>query len=188
MGRSASGRLMAAQHANHPLRDMESTMLANRSGISEAIAAGSSNGADGGASVLDATKEIVTAFVANNKIEGNALPGLIVEIYTSLSRITDHNSALETSPSPAVPVQDSVQPDYLVCLEDGKRMTMLKRYIKRVYGLSPEQYRKRWGLPGDYPMTAPNHIENLRATAQLGLAERRARRANRASPALMRAG
>jgi predicted transcriptional regulator len=89
---------------------------------------------------------------------------------------------------PAVPVQDSVQPDYLVCLEDGKRMTMLKRYIKRVYGLSPEQYRKRWGLPGDYPMTAPNHIENLRATAQLGLAERRARRANRASPALMRAG
>jgi len=163
-------------------------MLASRSGASEAITAASVTGADGGGSVLDATKEIVTAFVANNKIEGGALPGLIVEIYTSLSRITEHSSAIETPLAPAVAVQDSVHPDYLVCLEDGKRMTMLKRYIKRVYGLSPEQYRKRWGLPGDYPMTAPNHIENLRATAQLGLAERRARRATRASPALMQVG
>ena len=107
------------------------------------------------ADILGLTAKIVAAHVSNNQIGTEALPSLIQSVYRSLS------SAGEAVPapaqSPAVPIKKSVFPDYIICLEDGKRLKMLKRHLQTSYGLSPEAYRTKWGLPRDYPMVAPSY-------------------------------
>jgi predicted transcriptional regulator len=109
-----------------------------------------------GQRILEATAGIIAAFVGNNRVESAALPGLISDVQTSLRKIIapmhdDHDPLV-----PAVPIKDSIRPDYLICLEDGKRVKMLKPYLLRHFGMTPDDYRNRWGLPQSYPMTPPN--------------------------------
>lgn len=107
-------------------------------------------------SLLSLTAEIVAAHVANNKVEVEALPALIQNVYKTLADAGNGPSVtLSAKPTPAVPVRQSIKQDYIVCLEDGKKLKMLKRHLKSTYNLTPEQYRERWNLPADYPMVAP---------------------------------
>ncbi len=104
------------------------------------------------------TVDIVASFVANNKTESDQLPDLIKTIHKTLAGLVrgeDEKGA--EKPKPAVPINKSVTTEYIVCLEDGKRLKMLKRYLRSTYDLSPEDYRKRWGLPAYYPMVAPSY-------------------------------
>ena len=108
--------------------------------------------------LLEMTTEIVSAYVGNNSIASTELNELIVSIHDSLQNLTIGGVEAEPEPvKPAVPVRRSVTPDYLICLEDGKRLKMLKRHLRTTYGLSPDDYRAKWGLPADYPMVAPNY-------------------------------
>lgn len=108
------------------------------------------------ADILGLTAKIVSAHVAKNKVDMEALPSLIQSVYRSLSTVG--NGAPEpVAQTPAVPIRKSVFPDYIVCLEDGKKMKMLKRHLETSYGLSPDAYRAKWGLPRDYPMVAPSY-------------------------------
>jgi len=119
------------------------------------------------ASMLALTAQIVAAHVANNPVAADALPGLIQDVYRTLANIggAPVPSAAER-PAPAVPVKKSVFPDYLVCLEDGKKMKMLKRHLKTAYNMTPEQYRERWGLEPNYPMVAPNYARQRSSLAK----------------------
>lgn len=136
--------------------------------------------------LLALTAEIVAAHVSNNKVEAAELPGLIRQIYSTLSGIdgaasSATNGTLPRShgerPAPAVPVKKSVMPDYIVCLEDGKKLKMLKRHLMSHYKMTPEQYRERWGLPVDYPMVAPNYaIQRQVLAKKIGLGKGRRRR------------
>jgi predicted transcriptional regulator len=104
------------------------------------------------------TTDIVASFVANNKISSEELTDLIRSVHRTLASLSSGNGARATErPKPAVPVNRSVHHDYIVCLEDGKKLKMLKRYLRSTYDLSPDEYRKRWGLPPDYPMVAPSY-------------------------------
>jgi predicted transcriptional regulator len=105
---------------------------------------------------LQMTADIVASFVANNKLAPEALADLIRSVHGTVASLSN-TSATTTSEKlkPATPINKSVQHDYIVCLEDGKKLKMLKRYLRSTYGMSPEDYRKRWGLPADYPMVAP---------------------------------
>src|SRR3954471_21975374 len=108
--------------------------------------------------LLELTTEIVTAFVGNNVIATGDLPGLISGVYRSLGGMGQVAAEKPAeAPTPAVPVKKSITPDFLICLEDGAKVTMLKRYLATRYNLSPDQYRQRWGLARDYPMVAPNY-------------------------------
>ena len=110
--------------------------------------------------LLEMTTEIVSAYVGNNTIAAGELNELIVSIHGSLHNLTTGGVEVEPEPiKPAVPVRRSVTPDYLICLEDGKRLKMLKRHLRTTYGLSPDDYRAKWGLPADYPMVAPNYAQ-----------------------------
>ena len=124
------------------------------------------------ADVLELTAKIVSAHVGNNQVSVNALPQLIQSVHRSLASAGTAEPAPEpVPPTPAVPIRRSVFPDYLVCLEDGKKLKMLKRHLQASYGMTPQQYRERWGLPGDYPMVAPNyasHRSKLAKQAGLG--------------------
>jgi predicted transcriptional regulator len=107
------------------------------------------------------------------------LPQLIHEVFRTLSSVGTVPVALER-PQPAVPVKKSVTPDYIICLEDGKKLKMLKRHLKTAYNMSPEEYRDRWGLPADYPMVAPNYAQHRSSLAKkigLGTKPRKRRRA-----------
>ena len=104
--------------------------------------------------LLTLTTEIVAAHVANNSVAVGDLPQLIQEVYRTLSSVGTAPAALER-PQPAVPVKKSVTPDYIICLEDGKKLKMLKRHLKTAYNMTPEEYRAKWGLPPHYPMIAP---------------------------------
>ncbi|MEO1642252.1 MAG: MucR family transcriptional regulator [Pseudomonadota bacterium] len=110
------------------------------------------------AEMLDLTTEIVSAYVSNNPVPSGNLADLIQSVHTTL---TDLASEDETAPrpDPAVPVSKSITPDFLICLEDGKKLKMLKRYLRTRYSLTPDEYRARWGLPADYPMVAPNYAK-----------------------------
>lgn len=104
------------------------------------------------------TVDIVSSFLANNKTEADQLPELIRMIHKTLSGLVrGDDEKIPEKPKPAVPINKSVTTEYIVCLEDGKRLKMLKRYLRSTYDLSPEEYRKRWGLPADYPMVAPSY-------------------------------
>ncbi len=129
--------------------------------------------------LLTLTSNIVASHVANNRIETVALPDLIRDVYATLSGISVTDTGSGPRPEPAVPVKKSITPDYLICLEDGKKLKMLKRHLHSSYNLTPDQYRERWGLPADYPMVAPNYALQRRDLAKksgLGTTRRRAKR------------
>ncbi len=123
--------------------------------------------------LLALTTEIVAAHVSNNTVALGDLPQLINQVYNSLANIGVAPAAPAVRPQPAVSVKKSVQPDYIVCLEDGKKLKMLKRHLKTAYNMSPEAYRERWGLPPDYPMVAPNYARQRSHLAkEIGLGTR----------------
>lgn len=115
--------------------------------------------------VLGLTAQIVSAHVSNNAVAPDSLPSLIQEVYKTLAGVGKEPAAAER-PQPAVPVKKSVMPDHIVCLEDGKKLKMLKRHLKTAYNMTPEQYRERWGLGGDYPMVAPNYAKHRSSLAK----------------------
>jgi predicted transcriptional regulator len=126
--------------------------------------------------LLALTADIVSSHVANNSVAVNDLPQLIQNVYATLSGLSTPAKAPEVRPEPAVPVRQSIKPDYIVCLEDGKKLKMLKRHLMTAYGMTPDDYRAKWGLPADYPMVAPNYAESRRQLAKsIGLGTTRSR-------------
>ena len=115
--------------------------------------------------VLGLTAQIVSAHVAHNSVTAEALPALIQDVYRTLAGV-GKEPVQPDKPQPAVPVKKSVFPDHIVCLEDGKKLKMLKRHLKTAYNMTPEQYRERWGLPPDYPMVAPNYARHRSSLAK----------------------
>jgi predicted transcriptional regulator len=116
--------------------------------------------------LITLTSDIVSAHVGNNDVAVADLPALISNVYAALAGLGDAPVAEEAKPEPAVSIRSSVKSDYIVCLEDGKKLKMLKRYLRTNYNMSPEQYRARWGLPADYPMVAPAYAEKRRDLAK----------------------
>lgn len=112
------------------------------------------------------TVRVVESYLSHNKIEMDSISNLINLVHASLSNVMDKDPVLQKTISPAVQVQDSIHPDYIICLEDGKKLKMLKRYLKRAYNLTPEQYRKRWSLDSSYPMVAPNYSKKRSSLAK----------------------
>ena len=133
------------------------------------------------AELLQLTAEIVASHVSNNSVPMAELGLLIRQVYDSLAGLGRDSQVVHAErPQPAVPVRRSITPDYIVCLEDGKKLKMLKRHLKTAYNMTPEEYRERWGLAADYPMVAPNYAEQRRELAKkigLGTTRRRRRRA-----------
>ncbi len=107
--------------------------------------------------LLQHTSTIVAAHVANNPIAATDVPDLIATVHQTLAALGPEEPA--PKPNPAVPIKRSVTPDYIVCLEDGKKQKMLKRHLKTAHGMTPTEYRERWGLPRDYPIVAPNYAK-----------------------------
>lgn len=123
--------------------------------------------------LLTLTTEIVAAHVSNNTVAAGDLPQLISQVYQSLAGVRETPAQTPARPEPAVPIKKSVHPDYIVCLEDGKKLKMLKRHLKTAYNMTPEQYRERWGLAPDYPMVAPNYArQRSRLAKEIGLGTR----------------
>ncbi len=128
--------------------------------------------------VLGLTAQIVSAHVSNNAVAPDSLPSLIQEVYKTLAGVGKEPAAPDR-PQPAVSVKKSIMPDHIVCLEDGKKLKMLKRHLKTAYNMTPEQYRERWGLAPDYPMVAPDYAKHRSTLAKkigLGTKPRGARR------------
>ncbi len=129
--------------------------------------------------LLALTTQIVAAHVGNNSVEVTDLPPLIEQVYKTLAGVGQEPEPQPERPQPAVPIRKSVTPEYIVCLEDGKQLKMLKRHLKTAYNMTPEEYRERWGLPPDYPMVAPNYARQRSQLAKdIGLGTR-ARRGSR---------
>lgn len=116
--------------------------------------------------LLALTADIVSSHVANNSVAVNDLPQLIQNVFSTLSGLGTPADAPEVKLEPAVPIRQSIKPDFIVCLEDGKKLKMLKRHLMTAYGMTPDDYRARWGLPADYPMVAPNYAESRRQLAK----------------------
>ena len=112
------------------------------------------------------TVQIVAAHVAHNNVAPNDLPALIGQVYNAVNGLGKPVEPVKVRPEPVVPIKKSVTPDYIVCLEDGKKLKMLKRHLQAAYNMSPDEYRERWGLPADYPMVAPNYAEQRSAFAK----------------------
>ncbi|WP_424360657.1 MucR family transcriptional regulator [Methylocystis parvus] len=127
---------------------------------------------------IELAADIVSAYVSNNSVPAGDLPSLISEVYNALLRVGSNVVVAPTEPpKPAVAVKRSVTNDYIICLEDGKKFKSLKRHLRTQYGLSPEEYREKWGLPADYPMVAPNYAKARSNLAkQMGLGQQRRRR------------
>tara|TARA_Y100001934_G_scaffold264420_1_gene341307 strand:+ start:79 stop:486 length:408 start_codon:yes stop_codon:yes gene_type:complete len=118
------------------------------------------------------TADIVSSHVQNNSVAIGDLPQLIKTVHESLAGLSGDSPA--EKPQPAVSVRRSVTPDYIVCLEDGRKLKMLKRHLATAYGMTPEDYREKWGLPADYPMVAPNYAKQRSSLAKkIGLGKRR---------------
>lgn len=130
--------------------------------------------------LIDLAADIVAAYVSKNTVSANELPNLIREVHTALDAVSRGAGDAATEPAkPAVPVRRSITPDYIVCLEDGKKFKSLKRHLRTHYDLSPEEYREKWGLSHDYPMVAPNYARarsDLAKKMGLGQKGRRAAR------------
>jgi predicted transcriptional regulator len=123
--------------------------------------------------LMNLTSQIVAAHVGNNTVAISDLPGLIEQIYRALSGLGTEPTPIAEKPQPAVPIKKSVTPDYIICLEDGKQLKMLKRHLKTAYNMTPDEYRDRWGLASDYPMVAPNYAkQRSRLAKQIGLGTR----------------
>jgi predicted transcriptional regulator len=125
--------------------------------------------------LVELTADIVSAYVSNNTVVANDLPSLINDTFDALSKASARASEpVREELKPSVPVKKSVTPDYIICLEDGKKFKSLKRHLRTHYSLSPEEYREKWGLPHDYPMVAPNYAAARSALAKkMGLGQRR---------------
>jgi len=120
--------------------------------------------------IITLTADIVAAHVSNNSVAVSDIPTLIANVHSALVGLGGPASAPEVRAEPAVSIRASVKPDYIVCLDDGKKLKMLKRHLMTCYGLTPDEYRAKWGLPADYPMVAPNYAEQRRSLAvKIGL-------------------
>jgi predicted transcriptional regulator len=126
--------------------------------------------------LITLTADIVAAHVSNNSVAVNDLPQLIANVHGALAVLGSGGSAPEVRAEPKVPIRSSIKPDYIVCLEDGKKLKMLKRHLMTHYNMTPDQYRQKWGLNADYPMVAPNYAEQRRNLAKsIGLGTKRRR-------------
>jgi len=125
--------------------------------------------------IMGLVTDIVSAYISNNTMEPSEVPAFVQLVKRSLMNLNSGHSFMRASRSePAVPIEESVQPDYIVCLEDGKRMKMLKRHLKTSYNMTPDQYRERWGLSANYPMVAPNYAIKRQGIAKnIGLGKHR---------------
>ena len=123
--------------------------------------------------LLEMTADIVSAYVGNNTVSAETLPSLIASIHAALSGVSNGPVEAEPEPKePAVPIRKSINPDFLICLEDGRKFKSLKRHLRTKYDMSPEEYRTKWGLPKDYPMVAPNYAKARSDLAkQMGLGQ-----------------
>lgn len=116
--------------------------------------------------LLALTADIVASHFANNSVAPGDVPAVIESVYATLARLGSPEPAPAPRQEPAVPVRSSIKPDYIVCLEDGKKLKMLKRHLMTRYGMTPDDYRAKWNLPADYPMVAPNYAEQRRTLAK----------------------
>ena len=124
--------------------------------------------------LITLTADIVSAHVSNNSVAVNDLPVLIQNVHSALSQLGARAEEPEVKPEPAVSIRSSIKPDFIVCLEDGKKLKMLKRHLMTHYQMTPDQYRQKWGLAADYPMVAPNYAEQRRTLAKsIGLGTKR---------------
>ena len=126
--------------------------------------------------ILQMTADVVASYVGNNPLPPVELTEAINTVYGSLSSLNDGGGAPAEPPKPAVSIRRSVKPDYIVCLEDGKKLKMLKRHLRTAYGMTPDEYRARWGLASDYPMVAPTYAKQRSEFAKkigLGLKRRK---------------
>jgi predicted transcriptional regulator len=133
----------------------------------------SDNSGDG--TYIQLTAQIVSAYVSNNTVSSGEIPNLVAQVYSALMRISGGQAVVSADPlKPAVSVKRSITPEYLVCLEDGKKFKSLKRHLRTQYDMTPEKYREKWGLPSDYPMVAPNYAAARSQLAkQMGLGQQR---------------
>ncbi|MEA2907182.1 MAG: hypothetical protein QOI12_4569 [Alphaproteobacteria bacterium] len=131
-----------------------------------------------GATFIELTASIVSAYVSNNSVPSGDLSTLINHVHSALTRVSSGQGEVPSEPlKPAISVKKSITPDYIVCLEDGKKFKSLKRHLRTQYSVTPEQYREKWGLPPDYPMVAPNYAAARSQLAkQMGLGQQRRRR------------
>ena len=138
----------------------------------------------------DLTAEIVAAYVSNNSLSSGELPRLIGEVHSALKNVQNGKAEPVPEPQqPAVSVRKSVTPDYITCLEDGKKFKSLKRHLKNEHGMTPDQYRAKWGLKTDYPMVAPNYSESRSALARtMGLGRKAQTPASEAPAPVKRRG
>jgi predicted transcriptional regulator len=129
-----------------------------------------------GDQLLRMAAEIVTAYVGGNNLPSGQIPDVIRTVHAALSGLTsDSSKPVQTQQKAAVPVKRSVTPEYIICLEDGKKLKMLKRYLRSHYNMTPEEYRAKWNLPADYPMVAPKYSEKRSEFAKkIGLGRTRA--------------
>jgi predicted transcriptional regulator len=136
------------------------------------------NGDGSDTSFIGLTATIVSAYVSNNQVQAQDLSALINQVHAALTRVSSGQGDLPSEPlRPAVSVKKSITPEFLVCLEDGKKFKSLKRHLRTQYNMTPEQYRDKWGLPPDYPMVAPNYAAARSQLAkQMGLGQQRRRR------------
>ena len=126
--------------------------------------------------LITLTSDIVAAHVSNNSVAVSDLPLIISSVHGALAGLSGQ-AAEQARPEPAVPIKSSIKPDYVVCLEDGKKLKMLKRHLMTHYGMTPEDYRAKWGLPNDYPMVAPNYAEKRRQLAKaIGLGKKKGKK------------
>ena len=136
------------------------------------------------AETLHLATEIVAAFVSNNAVAADKLPALLQDVHDAVRALAKGGTASAGSQEPAINVKKSITPDYIICLEDGKKLKMLKRYLRTHYNLSPEDYRRKWGLPADYPMVAPNYAKRRSQFAKdIGLGTTRLGTTRKAAPA-----
>ena len=133
----------------------------------------------GSSNYIELTAGIVSAYVSNNPVAAGDISALISQVHSALLRVSNGQSEASGEPTkPAIAVRKSITPDYLICLEDGKKFKSLKRHLRTQYDMTPELYREKWGLPADYPMVAPNYAEARSQLAkQMGLGQQRKRRA-----------
>jgi predicted transcriptional regulator len=131
-----------------------------------------------GKSYIDLTASIVSAYLSNNPTPASEIPNLISQVHSALLRVSNGRGDVSPEPAkPAVSIKKSINPDFLVCLEDGKRFKSLKRHLRTQYNMTPEQYRDKWGLPADYPMVAPNYaVARSQLAKKMGLGQQRPKR------------
>jgi predicted transcriptional regulator len=133
--------------------------------------------------VLRMAVDIVSAYVGNNIVAADQVPEVITSVFSSLSSLDGNQSKHAAEPpKPAISVRRSINPDYIVCLEDGKKLKMLKRHLRAAYNMTPDEYRTKWGLPSDYPMVAPNYASQRSEFAKkIGLGRKKGQKVKRRS-------